>query len=350
MKNKDLKELSWQVEEPEYRADNSYSYSTLAKYERSGFNAIATLKDKEESPSLTFGSMVDCYLTEGKEEFNRKFVIAEFPVISETLTMIAKEMSLYGKDCSDANILMLANKFEYQKNWKDETRIKTIREKCTEYANLLIDTDGKTIISNDSYMECLNCVNMIMHNEQTKQYFWENPFSNIQNYYQLKFKTMIEGYHVRCMFDVLQVDYENKTIQPIDLKTLSKPEWEFHKSFLYWRYDIQARLYSRILQQRLSRDDYFKDFTILDFKFVVINKESLLPIVFDFSESQTLGDLVITENIVLRDPIHIIKELDDYITSSAKVPSYIKLNESNNLIKIIIENEVKNKDKTNSSL
>lgn len=32
------------------------------------------------------------------------------------------------------------------------------------------------------------------------------------------------------------VDYENKVVIPIDLKTSSKPEWDFFKSFIDWRY------------------------------------------------------------------------------------------------------------------
>ena len=35
---------------------------------------------------------------------------------------------------------------------------------------------------------------------------------------------------------LIVVDYNNKTIQPVDLKTSFHKEWEFHKSFVDWRY------------------------------------------------------------------------------------------------------------------
>ena len=44
---KSLKDISWQVTEEEYRADSAYSYSTLAKFEREGFDKLETLFDKE---------------------------------------------------------------------------------------------------------------------------------------------------------------------------------------------------------------------------------------------------------------------------------------------------------------
>ena len=52
---KSLKDVSWLVSEDTYRQDSALSYSTLAKYERGGFNSLSTLFDKVESPSLLFG-------------------------------------------------------------------------------------------------------------------------------------------------------------------------------------------------------------------------------------------------------------------------------------------------------
>lgn len=32
------------------------------------------------------------------------------------------------------------------------------------------------------------------------------------------------------------INYDNKTIQPIDLKTSGHAEWDFYKSFVDWSY------------------------------------------------------------------------------------------------------------------
>ena len=67
---KSLYDISWQVSEKEYRADPALSYSTLARYEREGFNNLDKLFDRLETPSLTFGSAVDSIITGGQEEFD----------------------------------------------------------------------------------------------------------------------------------------------------------------------------------------------------------------------------------------------------------------------------------------
>ena len=60
---KSLKEISWQCTEEKYRKDPAISYSTLARFDREGFNNLGHLYDKVESPSLTFGSVVDTLIT-----------------------------------------------------------------------------------------------------------------------------------------------------------------------------------------------------------------------------------------------------------------------------------------------
>ena len=66
MREKSLKDISWQVPEETYREDPALSYSALATYERGGFNCLESLYDRKETPSLTFGSAVDAIITGGE--------------------------------------------------------------------------------------------------------------------------------------------------------------------------------------------------------------------------------------------------------------------------------------------
>ena len=86
---KSLFDISWQVDEPTYREDPGYSYSTLAKFNREGFAKIDSLFDRVSTPSLTFGSMVDTLLTDGEAAFNERFFVANFPAISASFTAFA---------------------------------------------------------------------------------------------------------------------------------------------------------------------------------------------------------------------------------------------------------------------
>ena len=46
MERKSLYDLSWQVSEEEYRADPAYSYSTIARFNREGFDNLDKWYDK----------------------------------------------------------------------------------------------------------------------------------------------------------------------------------------------------------------------------------------------------------------------------------------------------------------
>ena len=207
---KKLSEISWNVSEEEYRADSALSYSTLAKYEREGFNNLDKLFDKLETPSLTFGSAVDSLITGGQEEFDNRFMVAEFPSTPDSIIQIVKELfNRFSDTCTNINlisnnaIIEVASLYSYQNNWKPETRAKVIKEKGFEYYNLLYLSQDKTILNTETYQDVYNAVRALKESESTKFYFADNnPFEpNIERFYQLKFKACLEGIDYRCMAD-----------------------------------------------------------------------------------------------------------------------------------------------------
>lgn len=340
---KSLKDISWDVSEETYRADSALSYSTLAKFERGGFNDLEKLFDKVESPSLTFGSAVDSLITGGEVEFNERFFVAEFPSISDNLMQIAKVLhSRYGDTnrsidtISDSILAEVGKECEFYANDKyTNYRVKLIKENCNEFYNLLYLSVGKTVLDTQTYSDVLRAVDALKISENTRIYFNGNdPFTpEIEMLYQLKFKAVLNGIEYRCMFDGLRVDHQNKTIQPIDLKTSFKKEWDFYKSFIEWNYQIQNRLYYRILLENIKRDEYFKDFKILPYKDIVVNRHSLTPLVWDCDFTFALGNLTFGKNnqIVMRDPEEIGKELYHYLTTAPRVPVGINIDRGNDL-------------------
>lgn len=343
MREKSLRDISWQVPEEVYREDPALSYSALATYERGGFNCLESLYDRKETPSLTFGSAVDAIITGGDEEFNSKFIVADFPDIPDTVVKIVKdcfaEFHITHRsltDIPDVEIIGRAANYNYQNNWKPETRAKVIKEKGEEYYNLLFLAEGKTILSNDVYNEVLASVRALRESPSTEYCFRpDNPFDDsVERLYQLKFKATLRGTDYRCMADLLIVDYANKIIYPKDLKTSSHYEWDFYKSFIDWSYQIQARLYWRIIRDNLDRDPYFKDFTLADYEFIVVNKVSLTPLVWKFPDTRTRGTIVVgkpAHPIELRDPEDIGNELKIYLAERPKVPFGIVVGGSNDL-------------------
>ena len=339
---KSLYDISWQVSEEEYRADQALSYSTLARYEREGFNNLDKLFDRLEAPSLTFGSAVDSIITGGQEEFDERFMVAEFPPTPDSITKMVKSLfSQYGDSyrslitIPDDAIIKETEYQSYQMNWKPETRAKVIKEKGADYYNLLFIAGSKTILDTQTYQDVCNAVRALKESKSTQFYFAENnPFEpDIERFYQLKFKACLKGINYRCMSDLLVCDSRNKIIYPIDLKTSSHTEWDFYKSFIDWLYAIQARLYWRIIRANMDKDEYFRDYKLADYKFIVVNRKTLTPLVWEFKDTATLGTLYYGKNkqIEMRDPEDIGEELSSYLSSRPKVPMGISETGPNDL-------------------
>ena len=341
MERKSLKEISWQVTESEYRADPALSYSTLARYEREGFNNLDKLFEKIESPSLVFGSAVDTLITGSEKEFNEHFMVAQLDnSLSDTLVLITNKLfdtwsDGYTdiRDIPDEVLISSIQDIPWNNHWLPKTRAKKIKEDCAAYYKLLYLSEGKTILSTAVYQDVLNTVDRLRSADSTRFYFEkDNVFNdNIERLYQLKFKATFNGVDYRCMSDLLVVIHNKKLVVPVDLKTSYKPEWDFYKSFTEWRYDIQGRLYWRIIRYNMDQDPYFKDFKLADYRFIVANKKTLTPLVWLFESTQKNGDIITKDNVILRDPFTIGSELNGYLTDKPTVPNGIELIKPNKL-------------------
>lgn len=248
---KSLKDISWLVSEREYREDKALSYSTLATFNREGFNGLQHLFDKKETESLLFGSCVDSIITGGMQEFEDRFIVIDIPEIVPSIQRVVKRcFDLWGESANTLNmvgdqaLLDCINECEYQPRWKDFNRIKSIREDGTSYYKALTQSAGKQVVTTSMYQDVMNCVDRLKNSESTKWYFQDqdnNDFdlefhNNIERLYQLKFKATFDGIDYRCMADLLVVDHDAKVIYPVDLKTSSHNEWDFFKSFVEWDY------------------------------------------------------------------------------------------------------------------
>lgn len=341
IKMKSLKDISLQISEEEYRKDHALSYSTIAKYEREGFSNLSKLFDKVESPSLTFGSVVDTLITGTEEDFNNLFIVTQIDnPLSDTLIIITKRLftvfkDTYNKltDIPNGYLLDAIEDIQWNNHWLPVTRVKKIKEDCAGYYSLLYIANGRSIISSVVYNDALKTVDKLKSADSTRYYFEpNNVFDNsIERLYQLKFKSTFNNIEYRCMADEIICLHKQKILIPVDLKTSSKPEWEFYKSFLDWSYSIQSRLYWRIIRDNMNKDPYFKDFELANYKFIVINRKTLTPLVWEFENTKTEGDINLNNGTILRDPFTIGEELYHYLNDKPTVPDNIHINKPNKI-------------------
>lgn len=344
---KSLKDLSWQVTEEEYRKDPALSYSTLSRYEREGrFDSLPTLFDKVSTPSLTFGSMVDALILGEEGEFEAKFIVSSMPDLSDSLKEIAEQLfidywAISFDDIPDNALAEIGAKKGYYASDKYRNyRVKQIRENCKEYFNLRKVSMDKELVSEKDYQDAQACAEALLSRPEIIKLLVNNPFNDdIEVFHQLKFKETIDGVDYRCMMDSCVVDHLSKIIYPVDLKTSSKPEWRFYKSFMEYRYDIQSILYARLLRERIAKDDFYKDYKVADYTFIVVSRYTLKPLMwtfpFTFSEIGWKYTSPYGNAILLRSPYEIGKELKGYLQFPKECPNEIKKEEVNNIVEFL---------------
>ena len=81
----------------------------------------------------------------------------------------------------------------------------------------------------------------------------------------------------------------------------------------------------------MDKDEYFKDFKLLDYDFIVVNRRILVPLVWTCPFTQEVGTLKFGKS----SPFVIGEELSYYNKSRPKVPMGIEETKSNDLRKWI---------------
>lgn len=329
---KELSDISLHITEPEYRQRPELSYSTLSTYETLGFNGLDHLFDKKESSSLTFGSCCDSLLTGGYDEFNRLFTVCDITITDSGIDICKQLINMnlpfdYFGDIPEDIVSSAAKDVGFWQADKWDKRrysevLKTGDVALYYRANKQSD---KTVINTTTYQSVLDTVRALRESPATAGYFADNDeLSPVRRYYQLKFAASFENVGYRCMSDLLVCDYEQKKVWPIDLKTsLSCNEWDFESNFKKWHYYIQARLYWRIIRANMNNDDYFKDFSLEDYRFIICNPKTLTPLVWEFPLTKTMGTLITDDGEEIRDPFEIGRELQSYLNLRPPVPNGI---------------------------
>lgn len=343
---KSLKELTWNASEEEYRDSEALHYSQIAHFKRDGIKCIEHLKDKIESESLTFGSVVDCMITE-PEEFNNRFCICKPVSITDggKKTLMQLLENGYGdieefSDIPQEAVSNAAIEAGFYVNSKyDKTRYVSVLAtgNVSEYWKIIREKTKKAI-SYEMYEQAVQCVNAMRHCDMMSDIFY-NENSNVEILYQPKFKTIINGIPYTCMFDALVIDHDNKTIYPKDVKTTSKREDEFAMSYCQFNYDLQANLYRRVLQNIINNDEFFKDYTIEEFEFYVVNRTNPHPLVW--KSNVNIGDSFPYGNGVyeISDPVVLGEELWRYKNTEQYFDDTIYVDKCNGIFEKLNKNK-----------
>lgn len=338
---KSLKEYSLNLPEQEYHDYPAWSYSTIAKYARNGFSALATLHDKfKPTPEMEFGSLFDSFITRGRKTLE-DYAVADFTVppaekgVLDTLAANCTCPEFH--DISMNEVIMTSDAVGYQSRWNPQTRYDKVA-KYSDYYDTI--KSGKKLVSKADWDDAMAMYKIFREDPYLKTIFGTKDTEDVEYLYQLQFVVdYVTEFHgtvkVKCMFDLLVVNHRDKTIQPVDLKTSSMPAYDFPEHFVKMRYDIQGDEYTDVLRLVIDGIPEYKDYTILPFLFTDVSRTDMVPVTYEYDPSAGLSFTKGDRTYTYKRWDDLLDEIIEYEESCAVAPHYISVQGPNNLIEIL---------------
>lgn len=285
-----LSDFALNLSEQEYRKYKAISYSTIKSYLTRGPNSLISAPI-EETESMAFGKLEDTLLTK-RSSLDELYFIANIPSVSPKVLEVfklAEKENIDLNNINDTNLNTLLILAEYYNNYKLETKINKFKEDSSELLGIKTKAGNKTVVTTDDFMDAENLYKSITTAPFADIYFPELG-DDIEVFHQIQFATFFNEIQVKCMFDKIIVDHTKKHIIPIDFKVTSDLEIDFIRSVYKYKYYIQAELYRYILSNILDEDEYYADFTVSPFTFIVGNKITLCPLAWEYPIEATHTD------------------------------------------------------------
>ena len=216
----------------------------------------------EEKRHFVIGQAVDTFITNGEDEYNRKYYSSRLTKKpSDTIMSIVRMtfdnayrnfITLNGEDAkSEGNIddeelqellIQSITEHNYQSNWKLETKINKIVQEGSLYWNELIEAQGKQILSEEEENIIKAIINSILTHKHTSHLFKDSDEVDI--IFQLPLFFEYEGISCKALLDMVIINHSSKKIIPIDIKTVGDYVLRFNRAIQKRRYDIQGAFYT----------------------------------------------------------------------------------------------------------
>jgi hypothetical protein len=277
--------------EKEYRAHPAINFSSLSDLDTSPglYLRNRSKKSKHDGDKIYFhiGSALDCLITDSEEEFNKQFVIGTVDAPSGMMLNFCDtyiHSKIDGLSDQDA---------QHQAYQKSGYRISKARvwEECNkgigiQYINEKLEAYPATYLSREDGNLVKRMYESINSNPKVVYYFRDKNIKGIERKFQFPILFNACGAEAKALLDLLFIDHNEKKVYPIDLKTTGKRVEEFNKSFVSFKYYLQAAYYSEAVRQWMQTQTMigvhdYSDYTIENFQFVVVSKKGYgIPLIF----------------------------------------------------------------------
>lgn len=155
--------------------------------------------------------------------------------------------------------------------WQEDTRWVSIADStliAEDYWLMLQKSEGKILLTKEEQGVVDKVVYSLTGAPPTKDYFIDNASRDI--YFQKVVYFTYRGIRCKALLDMIVVDHVDKTVTPIDIKTLGDFTYKFPQAMKTRRYDIQAAWYLEALQSSMKEEGCpFVGYAIQPFTFLV---------------------------------------------------------------------------------
>ena len=277
--------------EKEYRAHKAMNFSSLSEFDSSPkwyfYNKQRHNPHDGDRSYFHIGSALDCIMTDGMDQFKKDFVVGT--VTSPTGNMRTfcdtfVHCKIDGLD-DDTSIHQAYVKSGY-KIKVDRVKTKLAEGVGRVYIKEKLAADKKTYLTKDEGELVQRMYNKVQENPKINYYFSRKDEDSVERKFQFPILFTVNGIECKALLDLLFIDHKEKKVYPIDLKTTGKSTAEFAKSFVSFRYYLQAAFYTEAVRQWMVAQsligicDYSK-YTLEPFQFAVVSKSGYeIPFLF----------------------------------------------------------------------
>lgn len=280
----DLEDLDRLFGKNELDSSRMFSFSRLSDFDRNG--PVALIKRSvKKTHSLMIGSLVDDMVNEDID-INDIYFRYDGEKPTATLGKLTNIiLDNYTKLPNKKEVLNIVKKNGYWSNTKNE---ETLMQKFDipafwDYLKTMFNSKDKIIVTTNDFILADDLATTVKTHDFTKDLF--KPKKNVKVFYQIKFDIKYNNIIIKGVIDIVIIDYKNKTITLIDLKTGKDNALEFSNSFIKYRYYLQAAIYSKAFdficdKFKLNK----KQFKLNPFEFLYISKSEKIPILYKVSK------------------------------------------------------------------
>jgi hypothetical protein len=272
-------------------AVNQSSLGNLAYSPRYYKNSIDNPEDLSDREHFKFGSLVDCLIT-APEEMDSRFAVSEvIRPVGQLGDFIDQVHSIYSQIetptqlDADATRLLCYKRVGFKRDSLEKV-IERVKLEASEYVEFLNKSVGKTVVTHEEYKQALEVAESLKASPFTGQYLDSTYGEGI---YQMPIYFKYDGVECKALLDRVIFDHKNGIVYPVDVKTTSQGVLNFPKSFIKWRYYLQAAFYTEAIRDYLIKEK-LGDYTIEKFRFLVAERSLVTPpIVFVVTTTDLLA-------------------------------------------------------------